>query len=57
MIATVTNQGKTRWMIIAEACDAEKFIEFLTALIKEAGKKVFLILDDLRLHHSKLVKT
>lgn len=56
MIATVTNQGKTRWMIIDEAFDAEKLIEFLQALIKDAGKKVFLILDNLRVHHSKLVK-
>ena len=56
MIATVTNQGKTRWMIIDEAFDAEKFIEFLEALIKDADRKVFLILDKLRVHHSKLVK-
>ena len=27
MIATVTNQGKARWVIIDEAFDAEKFIE------------------------------
>ena len=40
MIATVTNQGKTRWMIIDEAFDADKLIEFLQALIKDAGKKV-----------------
>ena len=26
------------------------------ALIKDAGKKVFLMLDNLRVHHSKLVK-
>ena len=56
MIATVTNQGKTRWMIIDDAIDADKFIEFLAALIKDAGKKVFLILDNLRVHHSKIVK-
>ena len=56
MIATVTNQGKTRWMIIDEAFDADKLIEFLQALIQDAGKKVFLILDNLRVHHSKLVK-
>jgi transposase len=56
MIATVTNQGKTRWMIIDDAFDADKFIEFLTALIKDAGRKVFLILDNLRVHHSKIVK-
>jgi transposase len=42
-------------MIIDEAFDAEKLIEFLQALIKDAGKKVFLVLDNLRVHHSKLV--
>jgi len=56
MIATVTNQGKTRWLIIDDAFDAEKLIEFLAALIKDAGRKVFLILDNLRVHHSKIVK-
>ncbi len=56
MIATVTNQGKTRWMIIDEAFNADKRIEFLASLIKDAGKKVFLILDNLRVHHSKPVK-
>jgi transposase len=56
MIATVTNQGKTRWMIIDEAFNADKLIEFLTALIKDADRKVFLILDNLRVHHSKIVK-
>lgn len=57
MIATVTNQGKTRWMIIDEGFNADKLIEFLDALIKDAGRKVFLILDNLRVHHSKPVKT
>ena len=56
MIATVTNQGKARWMIIEDAFDADKLVEFLQALIKDAGKKVFLILDNLRVHHSKVVK-
>ena len=56
MIATVTNQGKARWMIIDEAFNSDKLIEFLEALIKDADKKVFLILDNLRVHHSKPVK-
>ena len=56
MIATVTNQGKTRWMIIDDAFNSERLIEFLEALIKDADKKVFLILDNLRVHHSKPVK-
>ena len=42
MIATVTNQGKTRWMIIDEAFNSDKLIEFMQALIKESqGKKIF----------------
>ena len=56
MIATVTNQGKARWMIIDEAFNSDKLIEFLQALIKDANRKVFLILDNLRVHHSKPVK-
>ena len=53
MIATVTNP---RWMIIDESFNTDRLIEFLEALIKDAGKKVFLILDNLRIHHSKPVK-
>jgi len=56
MITTVTNQRKTRWMIIDDAFDVDKFIAFLQVLIKDADKKVFLILDNLRAKHSKLVK-
>jgi transposase len=56
MISTVTNQGKTRWMIIDGAFNHERFIEFLDAFIKEADRKVFLILDNLGVHHCKPVK-
>jgi hypothetical protein len=50
MIATVTNQGKTRWMISDEVFDTAKLIEFLQALIRDACRKVFLILDNLHVH-------
>lgn len=56
MIASVTNQGKARWMIIDEAFNSDKLIEFLEALIKDAGKKVFLILDNLRVHQGRINK-
>jgi hypothetical protein len=56
MISTVTNKGEARWMIIDGAFNADRLIEFLEALIKDATKKVFLILDKLRAHHSKPVK-
>lgn len=56
MIATVTNQCKVRWLTIEKVFDAGKLIESLHALIKDASKKVLLILYNLRVHDSKLVK-
>lgn len=56
MISTVTNKGQARWMIIDGNFSADRLIEFLEALIKDSAKKIFLILDNLRVHHSKPVK-
>ena len=56
MIASVTNQGKARWMIIDGAFNHEKLIEFFESLVKDAGKKIFLILNNLGVHHCKPVK-
>lgn len=59
MISTVTNQGKASWMIVDGAFNHERLIEFLQALVKDgrrARKKVFLILDNLGVHHCKPVK-
>jgi len=56
MISSVTNQGKTRWMIIDGAFNHARLIEFLEALLKDAPRKVFLILDNLGVHHCKPVK-
>jgi hypothetical protein len=47
MISTVTNKGEARWMIIDGNFNADRLIEFLEALIKDATKKVFLILSRL----------
>ena len=55
-IASVTNQGKARWMIIDGAFNHERLIEFFEALVKDAGCKVLLILDNLSVHHCKPVK-
>lgn len=56
MLASVTNQGKARWMIIDGAFNHEKLIEFFEALVADANRKVFLILDNLGVHHCKPVK-
>ena len=56
MISTVTNQGKVQFMIYSENMNSDKFIEFLKQLIKNNSQKTFLILDNLRVHHSYIVK-
>lgn len=56
MLASVTNQGKARWMIIEGAFNHDKLIEFFQALVTDAKRKVFLILDNLGVHHCKPVK-
>jgi len=56
MISTVTNQGKVQFMIYSENMNCDKFIEFLNQLTKNNQQKIFLILDNLRVHHSKIVK-
>jgi transposase len=56
LISTVTNQGKVRWMVLNGALDSAQLIAFLKRLVKDAKRKVFLILDNLRVHHAKLVK-
>jgi len=57
MISSVTNQGKCRWMMIEGAFNSDRLIEFMRSLIKDTERKVFLILDNLKVHHSKPVKT
>ena len=56
MISSITNQGKVRFMIYDERFTAQVFIKFLKQLIKGAKSKIFLILDNLRVHHAKIVK-
>jgi transposase len=56
MISTVTNQGLVQFMIYKENMNSDVFIQFLEQLVKSQETKVFLILDNLRVHHSKAVK-
>ncbi|MFW9606095.1 MAG: IS630 family transposase [Pseudomonas sp.] len=57
LISAITNQGKVRFMLYRDTLTAQVLIKFLQRLVRDAaGKKVFLILDNLRVHHSKLVQ-
>lgn len=56
IISTITNRGQMRWMVFKGALDAEIFQDFLERLIKGAKRKVFLILDNLPVHHAKVLR-
>jgi transposase len=56
VISTVTNKGVMRWRIFQGALNADILIDFLKRLVRDAGRKLFLILDNLKVHHSKPVK-
>jgi len=56
MISAVTNQGKVRFRIFDGTMNTDILIDFCKRLIKTAGRKVYLILDNLRVHHAKLFK-
>ena len=43
-------------MTYSGTMDAKWFITFLKRFIKESLRKVFLILDNLKVHHAKIVK-
>ena len=57
MISSVTNLGELKWMCYEESFTYQVFHRFLKKLINEAqGKKIIVILDNLRIHHSKVIK-
>lgn len=56
LIAAVTNQGKVRFMIYPGALSPQRLIVFLRRLTKDAARKVFLILDNLRVHKAAAVR-
>lgn len=55
MISSVTNQGKLRFMIYSGALNVKIFLKFLQRLVRDAERKVFLIVDNLRVHRAKAV--
>lgn len=56
MISAVSNRGELRFMLYADTLNAARFIAFLERLVRQQPRKLFLILDNLRVHHSEPVK-
>ena len=56
MISAVTNQGKARFKVFDGSRNTDILIDFCQRLIKAAERKVYLILDNLRVHHARIFK-
>lgn len=56
MLAAISPQGFMNWMVFEDNFTSKKCIEFLGRLIRQIKQKIFLILDNHRVHHSKKVK-
>src|SRR5690242_13672158 len=55
MISSLTNRGKLRFMIYEGALKAPIFLNLLQRLIREAARKLFVIVDNLPVHRAHRV--
>jgi len=56
LISAINKRGKMQWMPLTASLNADLFIKFLGQLIKTTKRKIILIVDNLRVHHSRIVK-
>lgn len=57
MISALSNRGDAHFMLYDDNLNARIFMLFIKQLIRQfQGKKIVLIVDNLRVHHAKLVK-
>lgn len=55
MLSAVSKRGKLRFMLYKDNMNSDNLIDFMRRLITDSEKKVFLVLDNLRVHHSTKV--
>jgi transposase len=55
MLAAISAEGVMNWMVFEDNFTAETFIVFLKRLVRQIKVKIFLIVDNHKVHHSKKV--
>lgn len=55
-LSTISNAGTLRFMVLKKSVDAATLIRFFTRLCRDAGKKVFVILDNLNVHKARQLR-
>ncbi|XFB08791.1 transposase, partial [Azotobacter salinestris] len=56
MVSAISNQGLVRFEFLEGAMNTERMIGFMSRLVADSDRKIFLILDNLRVHHARLVR-
>ena len=56
IISAISNRGLMRWMVYKGGLNARLFKRFLMRLIARSKRKIFLILDNLPVHHAKVLQ-
>lgn len=56
MISAISPRCEIRFEIVEGSINSERLIAFLPRLIEGARRKIFLIVNNLRLHHAKVVR-
>src|SRR3712207_633016 len=56
MISAVSNRGLMRFMLYEGALNADRFVDFLRRLVGDAGRKIVLIVDNLKVHKAGKVR-
>ena len=56
MLSAISREGHVRFMVYQDAMNQGRLIQFMQRLIRTSERKVFLVLDNLKVHHGKLVK-
>ena len=56
MISAVSNKGEMQFMVFDGAMNADIFKDFMTRPVKDSPCRVFLIVDNLRVHHASVAE-
>ena len=53
MLSALSRQGDVRFMLYEDSMNHQRLIQFMDRLVRTSNRKVFLILDNLKVHHGK----
>lgn len=56
MISALTNRGRLAFMLFDSSFTEDVFLDFLQVLVRLVKRRIFLIVDRHKVHHSKKVK-